>query len=246
MHASLSVLPVACEPPNVEASRVPEQTILTVDVGGSHVKLLLSRGDEERRRFESGPTLRPQEMVEGVLALASDWSYDAISVGVPAPVARRPRRHRPGEPRPRLGGVRVRGSVRQADEGVQRRGDAGARELRRRQDAVPRLRYRPRLLACRRGGRGAAGAGPSTFRKATYEDYVGERGRKRLGGKKWRETVFETIEEFSAALEPDYIVLGGGNAKKLGALPENVKLGANENAFLGGFRLWIRRSRRKP
>jgi predicted NBD/HSP70 family sugar kinase len=76
------------------------------------------------------------------------------------------------------------------------------------------------------------------FRKATYEDYVGERGRKRLGSKKWRATVFEAIEQLSAALDPEYIVLGGGNAKKLGALPENMKLGANENAFLGGFRLW--------
>jgi predicted NBD/HSP70 family sugar kinase len=76
------------------------------------------------------------------------------------------------------------------------------------------------------------------FRKATFEDYVGERGRDRLGKKKWRAAVYETIELLTAALEPDYVVLGGGNADKLGELPANIRLGANENAFLGGFRLW--------
>jgi predicted NBD/HSP70 family sugar kinase len=76
------------------------------------------------------------------------------------------------------------------------------------------------------------------FRKATFEDYVGERGRLRLGKKKWEKAVGETIERLTAALEPDYVVLGGGNAKKLDALPPNARLGANDNAFVGAFRLW--------
>jgi polyphosphate glucokinase len=76
------------------------------------------------------------------------------------------------------------------------------------------------------------------FRKATFEDYVGERGRERLGKKKWQKAVTETVEKLSAALEPDYVVLGGGNAKKLDELPPNARLGKNDNAFLGGFRLW--------
>jgi len=76
------------------------------------------------------------------------------------------------------------------------------------------------------------------FRKATYEDYVGQAGRKRLGKKKWRAAVAETIEELRAAFVPDYVVLGGGNAEELGELPAGVRLGANTNAFLGGFRLW--------
>jgi polyphosphate glucokinase len=76
------------------------------------------------------------------------------------------------------------------------------------------------------------------FRKGTFEDYVGERGRERLGKKKWQQAVVETIERLSAAVEADYVVLGGGNAKKLDDLPPNVRLGANDNAFLGGFRLW--------
>ena len=81
------------------------------------------------------------------------------------------------------------------------------------------------------------------FRKSTFEDYVGELGRERLGKKKWQKAVAETIEHLSAALEPDYVVLGGGNAKKLDELPANVRLGANDNAFVGAFRLWEQDSR---
>jgi polyphosphate glucokinase len=76
------------------------------------------------------------------------------------------------------------------------------------------------------------------YRKATFEDYVGERGLERSGKKRWRKDVLDVIERLSAALEPDYVVLGGGNAKLLHDLPPNVRLGANENAFTGGFRLW--------
>jgi polyphosphate glucokinase len=77
------------------------------------------------------------------------------------------------------------------------------------------------------------------FRKATFEDYVGQRGRERLGEKRWRKAVLETIERFVAALEPEYVVLGGGNAKRIGELPANCRLGGNQDAFLGGFRLWV-------
>jgi polyphosphate glucokinase len=76
------------------------------------------------------------------------------------------------------------------------------------------------------------------FKKATFEDYVGERGRKRRGDKKWEQDVAETVERLSAALEPDSVVLGGGNAKKLEHVPPNVRLGANDNAFVGAFKLW--------
>jgi polyphosphate glucokinase len=77
------------------------------------------------------------------------------------------------------------------------------------------------------------------FRKATFEDYVGARGRERLGDKRWRKAVRETIAALVAALEPEYVVLGGGNAPEVGELPANCRLGANEDAFLGGFRLWV-------
>ena len=76
------------------------------------------------------------------------------------------------------------------------------------------------------------------YRKATFEDYVGERGREKLGKKEWRKAVAETVDLLSKALEPDYVVLGGGNAKQLKELPPNARLGANANAFVGAFRLW--------
>jgi polyphosphate glucokinase len=77
------------------------------------------------------------------------------------------------------------------------------------------------------------------YRKATFEDYVGERGLERLGTKRWRKAVLETIAYLTAAVEPGYVVLGGGNARELDELPPNSRLGRNEDAFLGGFRLWI-------
>jgi polyphosphate glucokinase len=76
------------------------------------------------------------------------------------------------------------------------------------------------------------------FRKGTFEDYVGERGLERRGKKKWQEAVAEAVAALTAALEPDYVVLGGGNAKKLDELPPNARLGANDNAFVGAARLW--------
>jgi polyphosphate glucokinase len=76
------------------------------------------------------------------------------------------------------------------------------------------------------------------FRRATFEDYVGDGGLERHGRKRWRKAVDETIRHLFAALEPDYVVLGGGNVRRLGELPPNARLGRNEDAFLGGFRLW--------
>jgi polyphosphate glucokinase len=72
----------------------------------------------------------------------------------------------------------------------------------------------------------------------SFEDYVGERALKRLGGKKWRRIVLEVIERLSTALEADYVVIGGGNARKLKRLPKNARLGSNDFAFVGGFRVW--------
>ena len=75
-------------------------------------------------------------------------------------------------------------------------------------------------------------------RGRSYEDYLGDRGRDRLGPKKWRRAVADVVEQLSTALEADYVVLGGGNARKLKKLPKNVRLGNNDFAFLGGFRIW--------
>ena len=216
-----------------------DRVVLAVDVGGSHVKVLLSSGGE-RRRFDSGPDLTPQELVEGVTALTRDWAYDVVSVGVPAPV----KDERVVAEPIHLGrgwvGFDFEGAFGKPTRVVN---DAAMQALGSYEDG--------KMLFLGLGtGLGSAlidngkleplELGHLPFRKATYEDYVGEAGRKRLGKKKWRAAVAKTIEELSAAFEPDYVVLGGGNVKELDELPAGVRLGANTNAFVGGFRLWDR------
>jgi polyphosphate glucokinase len=214
------------------------QSILAVDVGGSHVKLLVSSDGAESRRFASGPDLAPQIMVDRIAALTGDWSYESVSAGVPSPVHAG---HVVAEP-VNLGTGWVGFDFQEAfGRPTKVVNDAAMQALGSYEDG--------KMLFLGLGtGLGTAlvfdgivepmELGHLPFRKATYEGYVGERGRKRLGRKKWREAVSEVIEQLTAALEPDYVVLGGGNARKLGDLPANVRLGGNDNAFVGAFRLW--------
>jgi polyphosphate glucokinase len=213
------------------------RVVLAVDVGGSHVKALASNR-RERRRFASGPTLTPEEMVAGTLEAVAGWSWSRVSVGIPSPV-------RGGkvvaEP-VNLGGGWVGFDFEQA-LGVPTKvvNDAAMQAL---------GSYEGGKMLFLGLGTGLGSAlvvdgvieplelAHLPFRKATFEDYVGIRGLEKLGKKKWRAAVAETIERLAAAVEADYVVLGGGNARKLGELPPNTRLGANENAFLGGFRLW--------
>ena len=204
---------------------------------------LARQGAEERRRRAAALRVRP----------GADAGADGAGrprpdegLGVRRRLGRRadagagrPDRPRPGQSRPRLGRVRLREGVRQADEGRQRRGDAGARQLRGRADALPRLRHRPRRGDDRGRDRRADGARRTcrTARARTRTSSASaacSRPARSTGARRsptWSRSS-------SHALEPDYVVLGGGNAKLLKELPPNARLGANENAFLGGFRLW--------
>jgi polyphosphate glucokinase len=216
---------------------MPEPAVLAVDVGGSHVKMLVS-GGRERRRFESGSELGPQNMVERVVDLTHDWAYDAVSIGIPAPV----HAGRVVSDPVNLGSGWVGFDF----------GAAFGKPTKVVNDAAMQAlgSYEGGKMLFLGIGTGLGSTlvvegvvepmelGHLPFRKATFEDYVGERGRRRLGKKKWRAAVVETVERLSAALEPDYVVLGGGNAKRLASLPPNCRLGGNEDAFLGGFRLW--------
>jgi polyphosphate glucokinase len=76
------------------------------------------------------------------------------------------------------------------------------------------------------------------YRKGTYEDYLGLRGLEKRGKKKWRKHVADVVERLAAALEPEDVVLGGGNVKLLKELPPGCRVGDNGNAFVGGFRMW--------
>jgi polyphosphate glucokinase len=214
-----------------------DPTVLTIDVGGSNVKTLLSNGDE-RRRFPSGPELTAEAMVEGVLAMTRDWHYDVVSVGVPTQVRGGRIVHDPVNLGKGWAGFDLEQAFGKPTKVVN---DAAMQALGSYEGG--------RMLFLGLGtGLGAAmivdgvlepmELAHMPYRKGTYEDVVGERGLDRLGKRRWRKEVAEVVETFSEALEPDYVVIGGGNAKLLKELPPNVRLGANENAFLGGFRLW--------
>jgi polyphosphate glucokinase len=215
-----------------------DQNVLAVDVGGSNVKLLVSGDGVERRRFPSGPELSAADMVKGVVDLAGDWAYDTVSVGVPAPVRDGRIASEPVNLGPGWVGFDFETAFGKPTKVIN---DAAMQALGSYDGG--------RMLFLGLGtGLGSTlvvdgvvapmELGHLPFRKATFEDYVGEAGRKRLGKRKWLAAVAETIELLTAALEPDYVVLGGGNSKKVDDLPENVRLGANDNAFAGAFRLW--------
>jgi polyphosphate glucokinase len=214
-----------------------KRPVLAVDVGGSHVKALVT-GAEKLRRMASGPNLSPEQMVKGVLELTEGWSFDVVSLGVPAPVMA----GRVVEEPVHLGTGWVGFDFEQAfDRPTKVINDAAMQ-------AIGSYEGGRMLFLGFGTGLGTAMVvdgivepmelGRLPFRKATYEDYVGERGLERLGKKRWRKAAGEVVAALAAALEPDYVVLGGGNAKLLEPLPENARLGSNQNAFLGGFRLW--------
>ena len=215
-----------------------KKRVLVIDVGGTHVKILVT-GQSQKREMDSGPQLTAQQMVAGVKKLAKGWPYDVVSIGFPGPVLHNKMVLEPHN----LGKGWVGFDFARAfGKPVRIINDAAMQAL---------GSYKGgRMLFLGLGtGLGTAmvidGAvepmelGHMQFKKGrTFEDYVGLRGLRRLGKARWRKEVAEVVQRLSAALDPDYVVLGGGNAKKLKELPPNSGLGDNANAFLGGFRLW--------
>jgi polyphosphate glucokinase len=217
------------------------RTVLAIDIGGTHVKVMTNR-DRTKREFESGPKLSAPEMVRKVIVLTKDWSYEAISVGFPGPIVG----NRPVRKPYNLGagwkGFNFEKAFRRPTRTVN---DALMQALGSYEGG--------RMLFLGLGtGLGSAmivdgvpepmEIGHLPFRKKTYEEHVGAAGLKRLGLKKWRRRVADVVKELTAALEPDYIVLGGGNVDKIKRLPPKTRRGDNANAFKGGFRLWDARS----
>ena len=211
---------------------------LVIDVGGSNVKMLLSVEGSEMRRFKSGPSLTPEQTVDGVEAATQDWSFDRVSIGIPAPV----HGDRVVSEPVNLGTGWVGFDFEQAfGKPTKVVNDAAMQALGSYEGGKMLFLGLGTGLGSALVANGAVEPmelGHLPFRDATFEDYVGRRGRKRLGKKKWQQAVTETVERLAAALAPDYVVLGGGEAKKLDELPPNTRLGRNDNAFRGGFRLW--------
>jgi glucose-6-phosphate isomerase len=211
--------------------------VLAIDVGGTHVKILAS-GETERREFPSGPEMTGQRMVEQVKALAAGWSFDRITVGYPGPVLH----NRPVAEPHNLGPGWVGFDFEEAfgrpvivlnDAAMQALGSYNGGKM---------------LFLGLGTGLGSTmivdgivepmELGHLPYGDSTYEDYVGLRGLDHLGKHKWRKRVADVIDRLVAALQPDDVVLGGGNVKLLHELPPRCRAGDNANAFLGGFRAW--------
>ena len=215
--------------------------ILVIDVGGTHVKMLAT-GHKQRIEFSSGPNMTPAKMVTAVRAATSAWLYDAVSIGYPGPVVHgRPLR----EPQ-HLGSGWVGFNFTKAfNRPVKIINDAAMQALGSYQGG--------RMLFLGLGtGLGSALVVADVlepmelahlpYKKGrAYEDYVGLKGLERLGKKKWRHQVQIVARQLKSALQADYVVLGGGNAKLLKRLPSGMRRGDNADAFRGGYRLWSRR-----
>ncbi len=211
--------------------------VLVVDIGGTHVKVL-STGQQTPREFPSGPTLTAEQMVAGAKTVAADWTYDAVSIGFPGPVLH----GRPvAEPR-HLGPGWVGFDYRKAFGcPVQVVNDAAMQAL---------GSYQGGKMLFLGLGTGLGSTmivdgivepmelGHLPYRDATFEGYVGVPALQAHGLTQWRRDVEDVVSRLIAALEPEDVVLGGGNIHQLDRLPPGCRTGDNANAFLGGFRLW--------
>lgn len=220
------------------ANAAKSPRILVIDVGGTHIKLLLS-GQKEPLKISSGPTMTPQKMVRLVKNAAQGWKYNCVSLGYPGPIING---HALREPH-NLGRGWVGFDFRKAfGRPVKVINDAAMQAL---------GSYKGgRMLFLGLGtGLGSAMIVDGYLQPMelahlaykngkTYEDYLGLRGLERAGKKKWRQRVSKIAQKLKTALEADDVVLGGGNCKKLKKVPPGMRLGSNENAFLGGLRMW--------
>jgi predicted NBD/HSP70 family sugar kinase len=215
-----------------------KRKILVVDIGGSHVKCIAT-GHEHPVKFKSGPQLTPDRMVAKVQEITKGWLFHGISIGYP--------------------GVVLRGKIVQEPHNL----GAGwvdfdfqaafARPVKLINDAAMQAfgGYQGGTMLFLGFGTGVGSAlivndvivplelGHLPYvGNRTYEEHVGDKGRKRLGNKSWRSEVAKVVESFRRALLPDYIVLGGGNVKHLNRMPADTRRGDNADAFRGGYRLW--------
>jgi len=213
--------------------------VLVVDVGGTHVKVLAT-GQKVHRECPSGPTLTAEQMVAGVKRITADWTYEAASIGYPGPVLH----GRPlAEPR-HLGGGWVGFDYRSAFGcPVKVVNDAAMQAL---------GSYRGGKMLFLGLGTGLGSTiivdgivepmelGHLPYRNGTFEEYVGVHGLQAHGLAQWRRDVDDVVRRLIAALEPEDVVLGGGDVHQLETLPPGCRAGDNADAFAGGVRLWKR------
>jgi hypothetical protein len=212
--------------------------VLTIDIGGSNVKIK-SSGQTEPRKRRSGKKLTPVKMVKIVQELAEGWDYDAISIGYPGLVGTQGPSSEPGN----LGSGWVGFDFSSAfGLPVRIMNDAAMQALGSYEGG--------RMLFLGLGtGLGSAliteefiltlELGQIPYKRGeTLGETLGRRGLKRYGKAKWRRAVMEVTPALMKAFLANCVAIGGGNAKHLNELPAGVRLGHNLTAFRGGFRLW--------
>lgn len=211
--------------------------ILTIDIGGTNIKVKVN-SDEERRKIPSGNYMTPEMMVSLVLESTHDWEYEVISIGFPGVIKKGKIVSEPKN----LGDGWLGFDFENAfGKPVKLINDASMQ-------ALGSYQGDTMLFLGLGTGLGSALVAEGTvvpmelahlsYRKGTFEDYLGLRGLERLGLEKWQEHVLSVVGRFKNAFLPDDIVLGGGKSKLLTEIPEGCRLGTNHNAYLGGFRLW--------
>lgn len=220
------------------SSMTQDRIVLAIDIGGSHVKIRSSAGGDERK-VESGKAMTGPEMVIAVTAMAKDMTYDVIAMGYPGPVVHNKPLREPVNLGTGWVGYDYAGAfscpVRIVNDALMQ--------------AIGSYRGGRMLFLGLGTGLGAAMivenvAQPMEiahlpYRKGkTYEHYLREAYRKEKGNAKWQKRVTDVVERLTAALEPDEVVIGGGNVEKLDTLPPGCRRGDNTLAFEGGFQLW--------
>jgi polyphosphate glucokinase len=216
---------------------VKKKKILVVDIGGTHIKLMIS--SREKRKFDSGPKMTPRQLVSSLKKTVKDWKFDAVSIGFPAPVkdgiiARNPKHLGKG-----WAGFDFTKALRKPTRVVN---DAAMQAL---------GSYRGGRMLFLGLGTGLGSAmvydktllplelGDLPYRDgAIIEKYLGKPGLSKLGEAAWKREVRHAVLQLKKSFIADYVVLGGGNVKRFKTLPDDVELGHNRNAFLGGVRLW--------
>ena len=211
--------------------------ILVVDIGGTHVKLMMQR--KKNRVFDSGSGMKPKDFIKQLKQNTRDWKFDQISIGFPAPIRdgkiiRNPKH---------LGKGWLDFNFRKSlGKPVQVVNDAAMQAL---------GSYRGRRMLFLGLGTGLGSAllfenllfplelGDLPYRDGDIiENFLGIPGVKRLGLKRWKGEVIFAVTQLKKSFIADYVVLGGGNVHRLERLPRGIERGRNENAFLGGLRVW--------
>jgi polyphosphate glucokinase len=219
-----------------------KKRILVVDIGGTHVKLMISR--TTKRKFDSGPSMTPRQLVTKLKTTVTGWKFDAVSIGFPSPV----REGRIVKDPKHLGhgwaGFNFASALRKPVHVIN---DAAMQAL--------GSYHGGRMLFLGLGtGLGAAlvyektllplELGDLPYRDGVViEKFLGKPGLAKLGEAAWKREVRHAVRQLKKSFIADYVVLGGGNAKRFKTLPEGVELGHNRNAYLGGIRIWERNPR---